>query len=242
MTVRVLIGADALVAGEVALTGAEHHYVARVRRAAVGDAITAFDGAGRRADGVIGAMTADRTTLVLAAVVREPAPVPAIQSLVPLIKGDRLDLCVEKLAEVGVEAIALYAAARAVVRLDPERARTRRARLAAVAEAAARQSGRAAAPTVTGPMPLADALAAAAGCDARWVAIPGADAPPAPAEATRLAILTGPEGGLTADELAAAAAAGFVPVGLGPHVLRAETAPIVAAGHARIASLATVER
>jgi 16S rRNA (uracil1498-N3)-methyltransferase len=84
-------------------------------------------------------------------------------------------------------------------------------------------------------MPLAAALTAAGAADLCWVALPAADPPVLAAAPARLAILTGPEGGLTADELAAAAAAGFVPVGLGPFVLRAETAPVVAASHARIA-------
>jgi 16S rRNA (uracil1498-N3)-methyltransferase len=235
VTVRVLIPVDALVAGELELADAEHHYVARVRRAAAGDAITAFDGAGRAADGVIIAITADRTRIRLGPVAVVPAPAPHLTALIPLIKGDRLDLCVEKLAEVGVDTIALYQAARAVVRLDGDRAAARRDRLAAVAEAAARQSGRAAAPVVAGPTPLGEALDATASCDLRWLAHPAGAPPRLAAVPTRLAILTGPEGGLTAAELAAAEAAGFVPVGLGPFVLRAETAPIVAAAHARIA-------
>lgn len=235
MTVRVLVATEALVIGELDLAGAEHHYVARVRRAAVGDPIAAVDGAGRVGTGAIVAIDADRTRIRLDRVVAEPAPVPRITALIPLIKGDRLDLCVEKLAEVGVDAIVLYVAARAVVRLDDDRAATRRDRLAAVAEAATRQSGRGAAPVVTGPMPLAAALGTVAGHDLRWVAMPAADPPARPATPpATLAILTGPEGGLTADELAAAAAAGFVTVGLGPYVLRAETAPIVAAAHARL--------
>jgi 16S rRNA (uracil1498-N3)-methyltransferase len=232
---RVLVAAEALVAGEVELAGDEHQYLARVRRAAVGDPLVAFDGAGRHAKGAIVAIDAARTRIRLDAVEQEPPPAPHLTALVPLIKGDRLDLCVEKLAEVGVDAIALYVAARAVVRLDGDRAAARTGRLAAVAAAATRQSGRAAAPAVTGPVPLAEALAAAAAADVRWVALPAADPPVLARAPARLAILTGPEGGLAPDELAAAAAAGFVPVGLGPFVLRAETAPVVAAAHARIA-------
>jgi 16S rRNA (uracil1498-N3)-methyltransferase len=242
VTARVLIAADALVAGDVELAGAEHHYIARVRRAAIGDPIVAFDGTGRLARGVIVAIDGERTRIRLEPVELAAAPAPHLTALIPLIKGDRLDLCVEKLAEVGVDAIILYVAARAVVRLDDDRAAARRDRLAAVAEAATRQSGRAAAPAVTGPMSLAAALAAADGADLRWVALPAAEPPVLATVPAKLAILTGPEGGLTADELAAAAAAGFAPVGLGPYVLRAETAPVVAAGHARIACAGLASR
>jgi 16S rRNA (uracil1498-N3)-methyltransferase len=243
VTVRVLVPAGALGDGdrELDLTDAEHHYLARVRRAAVGDAITVFDGAGHAADGVVVAIAADRARVRVGAVATVAAPIPHITSIIPLIKGDRLDTCVEKLTEVGVDAIVLYDAARAVVRLAADKVEGRRVRLAAVAEAAARQAGRASLPTVSGPVTLAEALAAAAACDSRWVAHPAADPPEIPRQAAIgvrfLAILTGPEGGLTADELAAAATAGFVAVGLGPYVLRAETAPIVAAGYARITSL-----
>jgi 16S rRNA (uracil1498-N3)-methyltransferase len=61
---------------------------------------------------------------------------------------------------------------------------------------------------------------------ARWVLSPDAPPPPGWPEGP-LTVLSGPEGGFSADELALAQGAGFHPVGLGPRVLRADTAPLV---------------
>ena len=234
MSLRILVAPARLREGEVELGDADHHYLSRVRRAATGDAITAFDGAGRAATGTIAAIEPDRTVLRLGPVAEVAAPPPHVTCLLPLIKGERLTLCLEKLVEVGVDAIVLYRAERAVVRLEGERAGSRRDRLAGVLRAAARQCGRAAVPTLDGPVPLPDALAAAAPAEVRWLAIAGADPPSVTHRPGAIAILSGPEGGLSASELGAAGGAGFVPVGLGPYVLRAETAPIVAVAHARI--------
>jgi 16S rRNA (uracil1498-N3)-methyltransferase len=235
MTLRVLVTPAELRPGDVVLDEVEHHYLARVRRAAVGAEVVAFDGKGRSADGVIVEITDAQTRLRLGEVAVDPAPVPHITALVPLIKGDRMDLCVEKLVEVGVDAIVLYEAERAVVQLAGARRSARRERLTAVAAAAARQCGRTATASVVGPVSLAEALAAASVCERRWVAVPGADPPAIGSVPPRLAVLTGPEGGLTEDEIALATASGFDRVGLGPFVLRAETAPVVAVAHARIA-------
>jgi 16S rRNA (uracil1498-N3)-methyltransferase len=238
MTLRVLVAPAALRPGELVLDEVEHHYLARVRRAPVGAVVVAFDGQGRSAEGVIVEITDARTRLRIGEVVADPAPVPHITALVPLIKGERMDLCVEKLVEVGVDSIVLYEAERAVVKLAGARLSARRERMIAIVAAAARQSGRSATASVTGPVPIAEALTAASVCERRWVAVPGAAPPVVGSVPPRLAVLTGPEGGLTEGEVARATAAGFDPVGLGPFVLRAETAPIVAVAHARIACAA----
>jgi hypothetical protein len=103
-----------------------------------------------------------------------------------------------------------------------------------VAAAAARQCGRADLPTVAAITPLAAALAAVS-APGRLLADPAgpplsAAQPPAPA----VAILVGPEGGLSDDERAAALAAGFAPVSLGPTILRAETAGLILAAALRL--------
>ncbi|HUJ63562.1 MAG TPA: RsmE family RNA methyltransferase [Kofleriaceae bacterium] len=215
-----------LAAGELAIEGDEHHYLARVRRARAGDPIELVDRAGQRARGVIVRIAADHTIVRADAVeAATPAP-PAIRALVPLIKGDRMELCLEKLVEVGADAIVVFPAARSVVRLDGDRVAPRIARYRAAAEAAARQSGRALVPDVGWAESLALALAGAVG--QRFVLDPGAEAAlPAIAE-PEVTLISGPEGGLAPGELDQVTAAGFAPLGLGPRVLRAETAPVVA--------------
>src|SRR5262249_51248874 len=162
---------------------------------------------------------------------------PRVRALVPLIKGDRMDACIEKLVEVGVDAIVVWPAARSVARLDDARRGARLARYRAIAQAAARQSGRARVPDVTAATrpaaaPAASVAAARADLPAgqRLVLDPASDAPlelaldtggggSGGSAADDVTIVSGPEGGLTAGERDQLA--GFAPLGLGPRVLRA---------------------
>lgn len=231
-----------LVAGEIVVAGDEHHYLSHVRRVRVGDAVELVDGAGRRAAATITAITADATTLAAGAPEAIAARPPVVRALIPLIKGDRMEVCLEKLVEVGVDEIVVWPAARAVVRLDGARLAARVGKLADLARAAARQSGRAHVPTVTSRDDLGAAIAAlpAVGVqNIRLVLDPASDPrdsafAASPADVT---VISGPEGGLAPDELARLTqAGGFLPLGLGPRVLRAETAPVVAVALIRAAT------
>ena len=132
----------ALAAGEVTITGDEHHYLHRVRRARVGDAVELVDGAGMRAAAVIERITGDHTVVRAEAPSQVTAAPPHVRVLLPLIKGDRMDTCLEKLVEVGADEIVLWPAARAVVRLEPDRREARLAKYRAALQAGARQCGR----------------------------------------------------------------------------------------------------
>jgi len=144
-----------------------------------------------------------------------------------------MDLLVQKTSELGVARIVPVVTERSVARPDAEGADGKRARWEKIAREAARQCGRADVPEVAAPTPLADALAAPdlpprrlalfEGERARSLRAELAETAPAPT-----ALLVGPEGGLAPAEMAAARAAGFVPVGLGRLILRVETAAIVA--------------
>ena len=224
---RVFVPAAQLVAGELAIRGDEHHYLSRVRRSRAGDAVELVDGTGRRAASVI-VRIADTETIVRASAPElvVPAP-PHVRALLPLIKGDRMEQCLEKLVEVGVSEIVLWPAIRAVVRLEPARREARLAKFGGQLQAAARQCGRADVPIVR----WADSLAAATRDPAviaglRILLDPTSEAPLVPGEATDITIVSGPEGGLAPEELDVLAE--FVPTGLGPRVLRAETAPVIA--------------
>jgi 16S rRNA (uracil1498-N3)-methyltransferase len=215
-----------LAVGDVIVRGDEHHYLSRVRRSRSGDTVELVDGAGQRASAVIVKIAEAETTLRVDAIEAIADLPPRIRVLVPLIKGDRMDTCIEKLVEVGVDDIVVWPAARAVVKLDGARRTARVEHYQALAQAAARQSGRASVPRVS----AADSLAAALGAlprGARVVLDPSAERGDWPSD-DDLTLISGPEGGLAPDELDALAAAGFVALGLGPRVLRAETAPVIA--------------
>lgn len=232
--IRVFVDPAVLAAGELVVRGDEHHYLAHVRRARPGEAVELVDGAGRRAAATIARLSAGETALIAG----PPEPIapapPRVRALVPLIKGDRMDACIEKLVEVGVDAIVVWPAARSVARLDDARRDARLARYRAIAQAAARQSGRAQVPDVAAAASLATALAALP-AGHRLVLDPASDAPlDLDAGATDVAIASGPEGGLTAGERDQLAE--FTPLGLGPRVLRADTAPVIAVALIRAAT------
>jgi 16S rRNA (uracil1498-N3)-methyltransferase len=230
---RIFVDPELLAAGELVVRGDEHHYLAHVRRARPGDAVELLDGAGRRAAATIARIGERETAIVACAPEAIAAAPPFVRALVPLIKGDRMDSCIEKLVEVGVDAIVVWPAARSVARLDDARRDARLAKYRAIAQAAARQSGRAQVPDVGAVDSLAAALAALPD-GMRLVLDPTSDASLDAGDATDITLVSGPEGGLAPDELDRLS--GFVAVGLGPRVLRAETAPMVAVALIRAAT------
>lgn len=226
MTARLIVAPERLVAGRLTIDGDDHAYLFRVRRLAVGDAVVVFDGTGREAPAVAIEIGAAHAVLEVAAPRDVPRPAPHITVVQAALKGERMDWCLEKLVEVGADAIVVVETARAVVRLDAERRAKRLVRHQRIAQEAARQCGRADVPRVSATADLGAALAALT-AEVRLVADPSSDAAllaAVPASAASLVLVVGPEGGLTADEVGAAVAAGCAPVSLGGTILRAETA------------------
>lgn len=230
---RIFVAPEQLAAGELVIRGDEHHYLARVRRARAGDPLELVDGTGRRAAATITRIGTTDTVLAVGAPETIVAAPPFVRVLVPLIKGDRMDYVLEKLVEVGADAIVVWPAARSVVRLEPERRDARIAKYQAAVQAAARQCGRAQLPVLTWADDLSRGLATLPS-GARFVLDPTSDAPLDPAGAEDVTLVSGPEGGLAPDELDTLL--GFSPVGLGPRILRAETAPVVAVALVRAAT------
>ena len=228
---RLMVAPAALASGRLELRGDDHHYLTRVRRLRAGDLIELFDGQGRAAGATIEAIDG-ATAVVTVGEVRAATSVrPRMNLLVPLLKGDRTDWCVQKLVELGADDIQFVRFARSVVRVDGERAGARLRRLEAVARDAARQCGRADLPSLSGPHDLTGALGRAAGFkllfweQARDLPL-AAVLPPGPV--AEVSLLVGPEGGLAPAEVDAAQASGFAVAGLGPRVLRVETAALAA--------------
>jgi 16S rRNA (uracil1498-N3)-methyltransferase len=227
MTLR-LYTPDAIAGpGELTLPADAARHV-QVRRLQPGDALVLFDGRGGEWHCEVQAMgRRDVVLRVLAhsAVERERTPPVTIALGMPA--NDRMDALVEKAAELGMAALQPLHTARSVLRLDAERAERRRAHWQAVAQAACEQCGRTRVPVVHPVCGVDDWLAnnVADQGAAGWLLDPQSPMPDhAPAQPLRL--LSGPEGGFTAEEREAALARGFVAVGLGPRVLRADTAPL----------------
>lgn len=191
----------------------DHHHLDRVLRLRRGADVTVADGRGGWRRCTLGA--GGRLEPV-GEVVHEPRPEPVLTVAFALTKGERPELVVQKLTELGVDRIAAFHAHRSVARWEGERADRHLARLRRVAREAAVQSRRAWLPDVL-PLVALPALLAEPGAA---IADPGGAAP----SLAHPTVVVGPEGGFTDEERAAAPAA----VRLGPHVLRAETAAITA--------------
>lgn len=214
--------------GEVALPEAAAHHAARVLRLRDGDAIVLFDGVGAEARATLSLRGKAAWAAIEARseVDREsPLQLVLVQALAT---GDKMDWIVQKAVELGACALVPVQAERSVLRLSGERAAKRREHWQQVAIGACEQSGRNRVPAIGEIQSLAAYLAQAREDSAvsRWVLDPAAGAGLA-AQAKPggpLHLLIGPEGGWSEDELAACRSAACIPVGLGPRVLRTETA------------------
>ena len=194
------------------------HHLASVLRLRPGEAVGATDGRG----GYLPCRYAGPGRLEPDGPLRrEPPRLPALTVGFAPVKGDRPEWAVQKLTELGVDRIVLLDADRGVVRWSGDRAASHLARLEKVARSAVRQSRQVWVPVIEGPVPvrvLLDEAGDSAGSGGVAAAQMGGP-PPRPGLHT---VLVGPEGGWSAGELAAFPAS----VGLGPSVLRAETAAV----------------
>jgi 16S rRNA (uracil1498-N3)-methyltransferase len=224
---RVHLPPDRIEPGRGRLTPEARHYLAEVLRLGPGAPVEVFDGSGGR---WAGRLEEGLDTVALGP--REEAAAAAVEIalLFALSKGEKVDLVVQKATELGAARIVPFAAERSVVRLEAEKGEARSRRWRRIAEEAARQCGRADVPQVDAPLALEAALAALPPGTRAYVFTPGgAPLPHAEGGGTAaLAAVVGPEGGLTERELEACRRAGATTASLGPRVLRAETAAIVA--------------
>jgi 16S rRNA (uracil1498-N3)-methyltransferase len=219
----------------------------QVLRLQPGADITLFDGGGpllRGGEWTATVLHMGRTSVRVRvgahqAIEREGAR--AIHLLAGTTAGERMDWLVEKATELGMASLTPLATERSMVRLHGERAAKKQAHWQAVAVAACEQCGRNRVPHIHPLASLAQALApASAAAVATGVAplrlvlslapgsVPLRSVLAQAAPEAALQFLSGPEGGLSAQEEQQALAQGFVPVSLGPRVLRAETAPLAA--------------
>ena len=219
---------EELRAGRVWLRGAELHHLRRVLRLGRGARVALFDGAGGQflaEVSSVGPTDADLRVLgPLAADIESPL---SVVLAVAIAKGTKLDWAIEKGTELGASRFMPFMSARSVP--DRHDFANRVDRWRRVAAAAVAQCGRVAVPEVSDVTHFADVLGIRA--DRRVLFWEESGTPLARGSGESVAsvlVVTGPEGGFTADEAALAAAAGFTIAGLGPRILRAETAAVAA--------------
>jgi 16S rRNA (uracil1498-N3)-methyltransferase len=215
-------------------------HLAKVLRARSGDEIVLFNGDGREFDGVVESVRGNR----VAAAIGGPRHVDtesrmAITLVQCLPRAEKMDFVVQKATELGVTRIVPVISQRSVVRLDDHQAHSKQTHWRSVAISACEQCGRTRLPAIDSPAPLLNYLGQMAPTEhRRWVLEPHtiapapSDTPPgnAPQRLSLPAaeIAVGPEGGFAEDELEAFRIAGFSRLGLGPRVLRTETAAMAA--------------
>ena len=219
----------------VVLVDEDHRYLTRVLRLEVGAEVVLFDGKSVEATAHITRIGPRALELKIAE--RRPVAAssrPEVTLIQALAKGDKLDFVVQKATELGAARVIPVTTVRAVARLDAGAIRTlsRRARWQKIAREASRQSGRLDVPEIEGVTSLTTALSASPKDALKLILWEGARQTTLrdqlPAEPPRqIVIAIGPEGGFAVEEVEAARQVGFVPVGLGPRILRTETAALV---------------
>jgi 16S rRNA (uracil1498-N3)-methyltransferase len=225
--------------GSITLSGAEGRHAATVRRLSVGERADVTDGAGTIAECVVTGAGPGVIELAVLAKRAVPAPEPRIIVVQAIPKGDRGELAVEIMTEVGVDAVVAWQAERCVARWRGERADRSLARWQATAREAAKQSRRAWIPEVTGPEATPAIERRAAAADLAILLDP--EAPTAlgriglPGHG-EIVLIVGPEGGVSPAETEAMVRAGAVPARLGPTVMRSSSAGAVASALALAAS------
>ncbi|MFE2509800.1 16S rRNA (uracil(1498)-N(3))-methyltransferase [Streptomyces naganishii] len=219
---------------EFVLDGPEGRHAVSVKRLRPGEDVVLTDGRGRWAEGVVKAAEGKDRLIVtgLESVVEEPAESPRITVVQALPKGDRGELAVETMTEVGVDAIVPWTASRCVTQWKGERGLKSLGKWRATAREAGKQSRRVRFPEVADAAGTKEVAALLAGADFAAVLHESGEEPLAtaqlPAEG-EIVLVVGPEGGISPEELALFQGAGARVCVLGRTVLRTSTAGTAAA-------------
>ncbi len=218
--------------GQAALTGPDAHHLAHVMRARVGDTVVLCGPDGLEYTGTVAAIAPGRVEFT----VSEGAPSkaePAVRTtlFVGYPKQGKLEEIIRHSVELGVTEIVPFFSRYCVA--TPKKEDVKNERYNRIAAEAAKQAGRAMLPRVAPPLPdFAAVCRAVPDFDKALFFYEGGGAPLRgllqPGSVQRLALITGSEGGFCPEEAQQAAAAGAVAVGLGPRILRCETAPLAA--------------
>jgi 16S rRNA (uracil1498-N3)-methyltransferase len=229
---RFLLGPGAIDGDRVRFDREETHHARRVLRLRPGALVEAADGAGRVFTVRLDALGADRAVGAIVGEVHETRESTCAITLgQAILKGERMTWLVQKATELGVARIVPLLTARVVARTS-DGGRTP-GRWQRVAREAVKQCGRALVPVIDPVRPLAAVLEETRRHDITWLCReeggrPLADAAPTVRRPRRVLLLIGPEGGFEPTEVERASAAGAAVVALGPRVLRAESAGLVA--------------
>ena len=203
-------------------------HLARVLRLGVGDSLTLFDGYGGEYPGEIAAVDKKHVHVMTGS--HRPRDCESTLDIhlgIAVSRGERMDWIVQKSTELGVTAVTPLSTAHAGVKLAGERMDKKMQHWQQIAISACEQCGRNRLPTIH-PLQAIDVWLASTIAERKFVLHHRADNPATGTAPDSIALLVGPEGGLSESEIEAAAQAGYTALRLGPRVLRTETAPLAA--------------
>jgi len=221
------------ITGKIAqLAGPEAHHIRTVLRLTPGDPIIFFDGTGARYQARIEQIFKDRVTATIIGHTQDLPPKVRLHLGQALLRGQKMDLILQKATELGVDAIWPFSSEHGIHKplKDPQMERWQR-----IVLEACKQCDRAKPPEIHDTRKITDLVAQSPPCDARLIfwehetrqtlneVLVGQAT-----ECHSVFFLLGPEGGFSETEVACAQQAGFTPVSLGPRILRAETATLAA--------------
>ena len=232
---RFFVDKDSIGEGEVLLTGGDAFHIARSLRMAVGDEITVSDGEGGEYACRLSRIRDEECVAEILSRSEASGESPVrITLYMAYPKSDKLELVIQKAVELGAAEIIPFESSRCIKRPKAEKIEKQTARLARIAEEAAKQCGRGILPTVGEPISFSEMLKRACeaecslfcyeGCGARSMKAVLAEN----AGKKSFSVIVGSEGGFSPEEAESAARAGLNSVNLGPRVLRCETAPMYA--------------
>ena len=216
---------------DVELTGDEARHAVVVKRIRVGEQVALTDGAGTTAVCTVTATSKSSLTATVDTVFTLEPEMPRVVVVQAIPKGDRGELAVEMLTEVGVDVIVPWAASRSVSVWRGDKQAKSLAKWRSTAREAAKQSRRSWFPEVTDVVGTAEVVDLLRNASVPVVLHEAASGPladlPLPGRG-EIVIVVGPEGGISDDELAAFATVGAEPVRMGTSVLRTSTAGVAA--------------
>lgn len=218
--------------GQVSLGEQASHHIMRVLRLRPGAALIVFDGSGHQYDATLLRATRRGAAIEIGALLGAATESPLHVTLVQGVsRGERMDLVMQKATELGVAAIIPVLSERSVVKLSGPRAARRTEHWQRVLISACEQSGRVRVPALAAPVDFDDWLATPEPVSTRLVLQPGSTGNIAtldrPADG-RVLVAIGPEGGFSPREKELLGKRGFIPVAMGPRILRTETAALAA--------------
>lgn len=215
---------------ELWLAGKQAKYVSRVLRLRKNESVTVFDGQGGQFPAVIKELERNRVLIRLGTrIVEEVESSLAIHLIQGMSRGGRMDIVIQKSTELGVRRITPVIMEHSVVRLDANKAERRREHWMTISQSACEQCGRNTLPEIDIPQSLQDCLTGfRQGKGLKIMLDPRSSESISalPVPDTSVTLLIGPEGGITEAEADNCAHAGFQKVGLGPRILRTETAAL----------------